>query len=225
MREKRIIKQIMAVFLIVSLVLIGLGTFFLVKDIKNNANCYKVKVYITDREQVGSDSYLYYVDYTVNGKTYSHIAYKPVNSNNAYLGGTEKAYVDKDNPYNLRRRMGPALIIILYVMGSIFFLVGFASGIKEVRTKKIKKNYYVYAEIYDVVVDPSTVVNGICPFVIKCKYVEPETGEIIVFTSEHCYDDPGIVYSPGEQVKVYLEDKTYKNYVVDLEKFKSLGLG
>ena len=121
--------------------------------------------------------------------------------------------------------MGPAVIIILYVMGGAFLFVGVVSGIKEVRTKKIKKNYYVYAEIYDVVVDYSTAVNGVCPFVIKCKYVEPETGEVIVFKSEHCYDDPGIVYSPGEQVKVYLEDKTYKNYVVDLEKFKSLGLG
>ena len=71
----------------------------------------------------------------------------------------------------------------------------------------------------------STAVNGVCPFVIKCKYVEPETGKVIVFKSGHCYDDPGLVYSPGEQVKVYLEDKTYKNYVVDLEKFESLGLG
>lgn len=31
MREKRIIKEIMAIFLIVGLVLIGLGTYFLVK--------------------------------------------------------------------------------------------------------------------------------------------------------------------------------------------------
>ena len=90
MREKRIIKEIMAIFLMVALVLIGLGTYFLVKDIKNNANCYKVKVRITQKEQVGSDSYLYYVDYTVNGETYSHIAYKPVNSDNAHLGGTKK---------------------------------------------------------------------------------------------------------------------------------------
>ena len=78
MREKRIIKEIMAIFLMVALVLIGLGTYFLVKDIKNNANCYKVKVRITQKEQVGEDRYLYYVDYTVNGETYSHIAYKPV---------------------------------------------------------------------------------------------------------------------------------------------------
>ena len=47
MREKRIIKEIMAIFLMVALVLIGLGTYFLAKDIKNNANCYKVKVRIT----------------------------------------------------------------------------------------------------------------------------------------------------------------------------------
>lgn len=45
---------------------------------------------ITQKEQVGEDRYLYYVDYTVNGETYSHIAYKPVNSDNAHLGGTEK---------------------------------------------------------------------------------------------------------------------------------------
>lgn len=32
--RKRIIKEIMAIFLIVGLVLIGLGTYFLVKDIK-----------------------------------------------------------------------------------------------------------------------------------------------------------------------------------------------
>lgn len=58
MREKRIIKEIMAIFLMVALVLIGLGTYFLVKDIKNNANCYKVKVRITQKEQVGEDRYL-----------------------------------------------------------------------------------------------------------------------------------------------------------------------
>lgn len=48
-------------------------------------------------------------------------------------------------------------------MGGAFLFVGVISGIKEVRTKKIKKNYYVYAEIYDVVVDYSTAVNGVCP--------------------------------------------------------------
>ena len=47
----------------------------------------------------------------------------------------------------------------------------------------------------------------------------------LISQSEHCYDDPGQVYSPGEQIKVYVEGNTYENYLVDLEKFKSLGLG
>ena len=51
------------------------------------------------------------------------------------------------------------------------------------------------------------------------------TGKEIIFTSGHCYDDPGQVYSPGEQIKVYVEGSTYENYLVDLEKFESLGLG
>ena len=58
----------------------------------------------------------------------------------------------------------------------------------------------------------------------KNSYID-ETGKEIIFTSGHCYDDPGQVYSPGEQIKVYVEGNTYENYLVDLEKFKSLGLG
>lgn len=225
MREKRIIKQIMVIFSLVTLVLLGLATFLLVKDIKNGISCYKVTVRITDEQRVGKDSYLYYVDYTVNGTKYSHVEYKPVDDNNAHIGGTEKAYVDKDNPYKIKRRTGPAAVIVLYIMGAMFLIIGVLTGFKEIRKKKIAKNFYVYAEIYDVVVDYSLSVNGVCPFVIKCRYTDPDTGEVIIFESEHCFDDPGLVYAPGEQVKVYLEDKTYKNYVVDLEKFESLGLG
>ena len=207
MKEKKTIRQLIVVISLIGLALVGLGTFFMVKDLKHKKESYKVTVHITDVEQVGEDSYLYYVDYTAGGKEYRHVAFKPSNDKNAHPGGSEKAYADKDNPYNLRRIYGPAIVIFLYIMGIAVMVAGLSVCIN------------------DVCVDYSVAVNEICPFVIKCRYNDPETGKEIIFTSGHCYDDPGQVYSPGEQIKVYVEGSTYENYLVDLEKFKSLGLG
>lgn len=225
MKEKKTIKQLIVVISLIGLSLVGLGTFFMVKDLKHKKESYKVTVHITDVEQVGEDNYLYYVDYTAGGKEYSHVVYKPSNDKNAHPGGSEKAHADKDNPYNLRRIYGPVIVIFLYIMGIAVTAAGLSVCIKEIKKKKMDKSHYVYAEIFDVCVDYSVAVNEICPFVIKCRYNDPETGKEIIFTSGHCYDDPGQVYSPGEQIKVYVEDSTYENYLVDLEKFESLGLG
>ena len=117
MKEKKTIKQLIVVISLIGLALLGLGTFFMVKDLKHKKESYKVTVHITDVEQVGDDSYLYYVDYTAGGKKYSHVVYKPSNDKNAHPGGSEKAYADKDNPYNLRRIYGPVIVIFLYIMG------------------------------------------------------------------------------------------------------------
>ena len=201
MKEKKTIKQLIVVISLIGLALVGLGTFFMVKDLKHKKESYKVTVHITD------------------------VVYKPSNDKNAHPGGSEKAYADKDNPYNLRRIYGPVIVIFLYIMGIAVTTAGLSVCIKEIKKKKMDKSHYVYAEIFDVCVDYSVAVNEICPFVIKCRYNDPETGKEIIFTSGHCYDDPGQVYSPGEQIKVYVEGSTYENYLVDLEKFKSLGLG
>lgn len=68
MKEKKTIKQLIVVISLIGLALLGLGTFFMVKDLKHKKESYKVTVHITDVEQVGEDSYLYYVDYTAGGK-------------------------------------------------------------------------------------------------------------------------------------------------------------
>lgn len=73
MKEKKTIKQLIVVISLIGLALVGLGTFFMVKDLKHKKESYKVTVHITDVEQVGEDSYLYYVDYTAGGKKYSHV--------------------------------------------------------------------------------------------------------------------------------------------------------
>ena len=69
MKEKKTIKQLIVVISLIGLALVGLGTFFMVKDLKHKKESYKVTVHITDVEQVGEDSYLYYVD----SVSYTHL--------------------------------------------------------------------------------------------------------------------------------------------------------
>lgn len=178
-------------------------------------------MHITDVEQVGEDSYLYYVDYTAGGKKYSHVVYKPSNDKNAHPGGSEKAYADKDNPYNLRRIYGPVIVIFLYIMGIAVTAAGLSVCIKEIKKKKMDKSHYVYAEIFDVCVDYSVAVNEICPFVIKCRYNDPETGKEIIFTSGHCYDDPGRYILPVSRLRYMLRATHMKTILLTLKNLRA----
>ena len=191
MKEKKTIKQLIVVISLIGLALVGLGTFFMVKDLKHKKESYKVTVayYRCGAGRRGQLSVLCRL--YRRWEEYSHVVYKPSNDKNAHPGGSEKAYADKDNPYNLRRIYGPVIVIFLYIMGIAVTAAGLSVCIKEIKKKKMDKSHYVYAEIFDVCVDYSVAVNEICPFVIKCRYNDPETGKEIIFTSGHCYDDPG----------------------------------
>lgn len=47
MKEKKTIKQLIVVISLIGLALVGLGTFFMVKDLKHKKESYKVTLYIS----------------------------------------------------------------------------------------------------------------------------------------------------------------------------------
>ena len=60
------------------------------------------------------------------------------------------------------------------------------------------KSHYVYAEIFDVCVDYSVAVNEICPFVIKCRYNDPETGKEIIPEEPNSYKFESFIFDAFE---------------------------
>ena len=39
-----------------------------------------------------------------------------------------------------------------------------------------------------------------------------------------CFDDPGLIYQPNEQIKVYIKDETMEEYTVDTSKMSEYKL-
>lgn len=113
--------------------------------------------------------------------------------------------------------------LTLGMMGIIFFLAGFFIFRTTIR-RGINRNWEcIKAKVVDVS-GSNTYVNGVQLLTVVCEYHDPYSGRKIRFISDKCFDDPGDIYSPDEEIPVYIKDHTYKRYKVDLYKFYEAGM-
>lgn len=221
MREKKSLRSMGRVFMLVSICLL-VGTFFYArKQIRLSREYDKIEATITHvYEGDGCGFKFTYKD------RYYEFYQSSYYSNTMRPGKKIEIYVDPYDPYDFEVASGSIVpMIILPVMGIACFFVAL-TGFRQSRFKKAGKDWkYVHAEVVDVVLNRSLSVNGVCPFQMVCKYVNPSTGEEKLFYSDNCFDDPGMIYRPNEPIKVYVKDETMEEYTVDLSKMSEYKLG
>lgn len=221
MKQKKSLRSMGSIFAFVGICIL-VGTFFFArKQIRLSKEYDKVEATIIHvYEGEGCD-----FKFTYNGQNYEFYQ-NTYYSNTMKPGKKIKIYVDPYNPYEFEVASGSVVVlIILPIMGIAAFLIGL-SGLRQSRFKKINEEWnYVYAEVVNVVLNRGFSVNGVCPFQIVCKYVNPSTGEEKLFYSDNCFDDPGLIYQPNEQIKVYIKDETMEEYTVDTSKMSEYKLG
>ncbi|MBA1275750.1 hypothetical protein [Stutzerimonas azotifigens] len=73
----------------------------------------------------------------------------------------------------------------------------------------------VEAEILEVRLNPSLVVNGRSPWKIVAQWQNPETQKLHIFNSDNIWFDPSRFVSELNQVRVFIDRQNPKRYSMD----------
>lgn len=109
--------------------------------------------------------------------------------------------------------------LILGILGSVFFLVGFSiivfGFLRKKKAKDLQANgVAIWAKINSVELNTSYSMNGQHPYVIIAQWLNPKTSEIHVFRSDHIWYDPSD-HIHSDDIKVLIEKDNPKTYHVD----------
>lgn len=114
----------------------------------------------------------------------------------------------------------PMMGLIFSGIGSIFLILGIIFLYIEHRKKQIAneliaRGNYITGVVVDFVRNHQIRVNGRCPFILMVKYIDGN-GTSHIFKSRNVfhYPDQSVI---GKQVKIYIEDDSYKHYYVDID--------
>lgn len=190
---------------------------FLINLLRANRDYVKVNATITQLYDQGCQFTYDYdgVNYVRNEYTSISSSYKP--------GKTIKIYIRPDDPLSYKMSDSYSLgIMIGIIFGAVFSLIAVLSYPKKHKTNS---NWpYVVANVCGVHPNLNCLINGEHPFKVVCKYYNPQTAQEMRFYSKNCLDDPGDVYMPNEEIKVYYKGAAMKRYKVDLSKFYKCGM-
>lgn len=105
-------------------------------------------------------------------------------------------------------------------IGSIFLILGIVFLVLEFRRKKradalLASGRYVWGEVVDIAANVNVNVNGRHPYYMIVQYIDPYgVRHIFKSPSLRIFRDPALM---GKQVKVYIENDSYKHYYVDVD--------
>jgi len=111
-------------------------------------------------------------------------------------------------------------VTILGILGLVFFAIGGSIIAYNIK----KKNLLIYlkqngikiaSDFQNVNINTSLDVNGKNPFVIVSQWLNPETSELHVFTSDNIWFDP-TDFIKSDKINVFIDPKNPKRYLVDL---------
>ena len=109
--------------------------------------------------------------------------------------------------------------IVFAMIGSVFLILGcvfllILTSRRKRQTALVEENRYIWAQICDITVNRSVQVNGRSPVVFIARY--SEGGREHLFRSENIryYRDERLL---GKQVRVYIPEKSFKPYYMDVE--------
>lgn len=219
---KKVEALIGVIFFIVGIgMLIGgivLGNAF--NEKKNN--WVETTAIIEDIQYYGRDEHRVIVQYEVNGRTME--ARLDSYDSSMYEGDEVAIFYDPQNPSNISATSQQIANWILLGMGVIFTLIGGGLTITKLKGKSKKESLMqngecVGAEINEVQLNRGYRVNGRSPFVIICRWRDPQSGEYYLFGSENLWYDPRPILAEKQltTLPVYLDPQNYKRYYVSTE--------
>lgn len=215
--------------LMIGIVLIIAGIFFIVKDIMFILNADKIKAEVVECEvDFGSDSdssksVRVYVNYAYNGKEYSRVHVRQSSEKEYSEGALIDIYVNRDDPSEVTNYSvnwgGIALIgMAVFLLILVFYPTKAKKRAKEIRINLQKDGIEITAAVDKVIQNTEIVQNGKSPYYIKCVYIEPATQTQYMYTSECVWNDLRHFFKEGDAISVTVLPDNYNIYYVDIEK-------
>ena len=210
---KNVYAAVGGIFILVGLILLLVGGVFISSSSEFFKNAQKTEGRI---EQLWDGRTV--VSYEVDGQEMeSRLSF---HSSNMRIGDPITIYVNKENPLEIRSRIGDALLWIFILVGGIELILGICLlgySIKKAKTQKNlrEEGRRIYATVVGIGINRKISSNYRHPYVLYCEYQELDGKREFVSDSIWERPDEELI---GSQIPVYVDDKG--NYVVDYKPVK-----
>lgn len=140
-----------------------------------------------------------------------------------YEGKEISILCDPENPGKIHSAEGTDIAVIIFiVIGIIFTLVAIILTISIIKKKRRRKRAIasgrtLNAKVQKIVLHTGYTVNGKNPYIIYCTYKDDYYDRIYRFKSDNLWTDPSLILQSGDDIKVYVDEKDYSCYHVDIE--------
>lgn len=217
---------LIGIFLFVGVILLASGIAVSISNSNFKKTAEEITAQISDietyRDSDGELQSRVYVDYTYGGNRYTKIRLN-FYSSSMYVGKDITILCDPTNPANIRSESGLLITsMILLIVGAVFALFStiliVRSAKRAAKTKRVRETgKQLYATVEQIALNQSYTVNGRHPYIIYCTYKDEYRDIIYRFKSENLWTDPGLVLKEGDSIRVYVDEKDYSKYYVDVE--------
>ncbi len=226
MKKQNSVTLTFGIFALIGIGMLIGGIIFLMNGIRFRENAVEITATIVEidsyRDRDGDRHHQVYVNYSFNGETYSHIRLGEYSSS-MYEGKEITMLCNPDAPNQVKTTSGIYLAGgILILMGVIFTLTGTIPLILSIRRSNRQKKLLTDGQILHATVDSITRnrnirVNGRSPYVLYCSYRDEYKDVTYRFKSNNLWSDPGLIFSIGGHIDVYVDRNDYSNYYVNAE--------
>lgn len=212
-----------AFFLMIGVLMLVRSCNFKKIAVEEMAQIVRIEKTVTRNSDGKTDTdYDVYVSFEHDGKFYDSVEL-PLYTSRMIEGQHIKILCNPDNPYEIEAASAPHIFEIITIsIGSIFVSISgismFLSMKKHYkRNKLLKRGGQIMAVIDGFDINRSYSVNNTHPYVIYCSYVDERTGTVYKYVSDNLWNDPSMFAAPGMHIPVYVDEKDYSQYVVDVE--------
>lgn len=216
-------KIVSIAFLLVGIIALAIGSYFLFSRFIIDNNKQFVDATIVNIFKVGDDSHRVIIQYNVDGIPYqSSINYY---SSSYEVGKHLKAYYYLENIERIYVR-DVDLFSTIFPMsfGLIFFVIASILLINRFNKNKLKDDLInngssILALFSKVSINRNYSINDQNPFVIECEYYDSFNNKTYIFKSENIWFNPTEIIEQYniKCFKVYYKENNFKKYYVDIE--------
>ncbi len=220
MKKSRIVSAVILLFF--GAAFIAVGIFFqgqTQKFIEDGVATQATIVRIDYDSYTDEEAYRVYVEFSVNGRTYSGLL--NVYTSGMHEGQTVPIYYSQDNPNKFIYARAPYLFnVLFYILGGILFALGAAiilyNLIRGTKTTRLKKHgYTVHAKIVSIAL----------PMRVRANVLGKHLAELT------CTDDQGQIYTEsfftskeeqfphGAEIDIYVDREDPEKYKIDIRSF------
>lgn len=172
------------------------------------------------------------LDSSSNDKTFAsfttkggkQIKFSSYNNFGGYdAGESVEVFYNPENPYDAKINSFSVLylgVLILGLMGSVFFLTGFSffrsDYLKQKKIQFLKQSGRpIITKFSQLKLNVNEKANGSYPYVICSKWLDPETNKTYLFESENIWLDP-TEFDVKNEIMVLIDPNDMKTYYMDI---------